>query len=193
MNFPVPPCEEKEFSKDKIIENVNFSDALEFNTYMYVEDLRSIESDMLGINKEYYKKIIYYENVISLKLTNILIKFARELKAESVFDSNRETVEKILDFIRENSKRNLTNKVIGDYFNFHPNYISNMVKIYTGMPLHQYLIHIKILDSVNLLNLGKLTVGEIADECGFCDMGHFSKTFKKIMGVSPNAYKNLKP
>ena len=192
VNYPVPPCNEKEFSEDKILENVNFSDATEFNSHMYVEDLRNSENDMISINKEYYKKIIYYENAISAKFTNILIKLARQIKAENVFDGNKETVEKIVDFIRENYKMSLSNKVIGEYFNFHPNYISSMIKIYTGMPLHKYLTHIKIANASNLLNTSDLTVGEIAAECGFCDIGHFSKTFKKITGVSPVSYKKLK-
>ena len=182
-----------EYSKSKIIEHIEFSDATEFNDYMYVEDLRNCEKDLININNEYYKKIIYYENGISASLVNVLIKLARQIKAQTVFDGNKETVEKIIGFVRENYKQNLTNKIIGDYFNFHPNYISNMIKIYTGMPLHQYLIHIKVANAADLLNSGNLSISEVALNCGFCDIGHFSKTFKKITGVSPMNYKKLKP
>ena len=32
------------------------------------------------------------------------------------------------------------------------------------------------------------TVGEVASELGFLDIYHFSKTFKKFCGVSPNKF-----
>ncbi len=39
-----------------------------------------------------------------------------------------------------------------------------------------------------LLSDEHYTVGEIAEELGFSDIYHFSKTFKKFCGISPNKY-----
>lgn len=39
-----------------------------------------------------------------------------------------------------------------------------------------------------LLSDEHYTVGEIAEELGFSDIYHFSKTFKKISGISPNKF-----
>ena len=39
-----------------------------------------------------------------------------------------------------------------------------------------------------LLSDEQYTVGEIARELNFSDIYHFSKTFKKICGVSPNKF-----
>jgi AraC-like DNA-binding protein len=36
---------------------------------------------------------------------------------------------------------------------------------------------------------GDHTIKEIADELGFCDVFHFSKTFKQVIGVTPSEYR----
>lgn len=35
-----------------------------------------------------------------------------------------------------------------------------------------------------------LRIGDIADEVGFSDMAHFSRVFKKTVGISANEYRN---
>lgn len=42
----------------------------------------------------------------------------------------------------------------------------------------------------NLLRQTSMSVGEIADELGFCDAFHFSKQFKKHTGMSPREFRN---
>ncbi len=49
--------------------------------------------------------------------------------------------------------------------------------------------HYRIEKAKQLLSSGEgLTVSEIADELGFAYVFHFSKTFKKFNGVSPNKF-----
>jgi AraC-like DNA-binding protein len=40
-----------------------------------------------------------------------------------------------------------------------------------------------------LLTTTDLPLREIAQSCGFADVHHFSKAFKRIVGVSPGAYR----
>ena len=43
---------------------------------------------------------------------------------------------------------------------------------------------------MELLKDPSLRIGDIADEVGFLDMAHFSRVFKKIVGISANEYRN---
>lgn len=74
-----------------------------------------------------------------------------------------------------------------------PNYISNMIKSCTGLPLHKYLLHARLENAVKLLEAQNLTVSEIAKMCGFGDLSCFSKYFKKETGISPMQYIAHKP
>jgi AraC-like DNA-binding protein len=58
-----------------------------------------------------------------------------------------------------------------------------------GLSPHQYLLHLRIQHAQSLLTTTDLPLREIAQSCGFADAYHFSKAFKRIVGVSPGAYR----
>lgn len=61
-------------------------------------------------------------------------------------------------------------------------------KTSTGMTPMNYILMRKIFSSKNEINLdSELT--EIAYKYNFTDMSHFSKTFKRFIGISPKQYK----
>ena len=49
---------------------------------------------------------------------------------------------------------------------------------------------IRIEEAKKLLKNPAYRVGDVADMVGFLDMAHFSRVFKKIVGVSANEYRN---
>ncbi|MCH2195639.1 MAG: AraC family transcriptional regulator [Kordia sp.] len=52
------------------------------------------------------------------------------------------------------------------------------------MSLHEYIIKAKLkLVEIRLLN-SNFTISEIADDLGFTDASHLSKTFKRYVGSS---------
>ena len=57
------------------------------------------------------------------------------------------------------------------------------------MPLREYIIKAKLkLVEIRLLN-SDYTLTEIADELGFTDVSHLSKTFKRYVGLSIRDFK----
>ena len=123
-------------------------------------------------------------------LAQCLSESMRFLKIGST-DMKKETANHILSYMHENFSENLTNHSIGSYFGYHPNYISSLIKRLTGMPIHQYIIHIRLTSAANLLENTALSCDEIAQKCGFCDLAHFSKCFKNHFGVNPSKYRNI--
>ncbi len=60
----------------------------------------------------------------------------------------------------------------------------------TDMTPHQYLMHQRYDYAAELLRDTTLTLAEIADAIYVNDPFHLSKTFKKLYGLSPRAYRN---
>jgi len=54
-----------------------------------------------------------------------------------------------------------------------------------GMPPHRWLVHERLLKAQSLLADTGLSVSEIGARCGFADVFHFSREFKRQMGASP--------
>lgn len=58
-----------------------------------------------------------------------------------------------------------------------------------GIPPKQYLVQRRLLRAKHLLWRTRLSVKEIAQQCGFADMRFFCRSFKKSTGMTPVAYR----
>lgn len=57
-----------------------------------------------------------------------------------------------------------------------------------GLTPHQFQIQCRVRKAQKLLGEGK-SVTEAAFDTGFCDQSHFDRCFRKLVGLTPNAYK----
>lgn len=71
-------------------------------------------------------------------------------------------------------------------------YFSKKFKQLTGFGFKEYLIMTRVKAAENLLLTTDMSVGEIADACGFSSSNYFGSVFKQFFGVSPANYlKNI--
>ena len=56
----------------------------------------------------------------------------------------------------------------------------------------EYVIRKKLRYSQELLSLGNLSISEVAELSGFCDVYYFSRIFKKITGITPGEFRKQK-
>ena len=98
--------------------------------------------------------------------------------------------EDVLSYIHDHfSEPTLTNKSIADYFNYHPDHLSNLIRQETGRSLHQYLIFYRIQVAKNYLLTTQYDISEIAWRSGFCTAAYFIKIFRRNTGMTPRAYR----
>lgn len=183
---PIPPVEADTFNSKLILEKTGDVNIPIFNKVTYVSGMKKFSSRLTRIEHEYSQKLLYFEDITSNILAELLLECARAQLGQN--KGSREIASIVIGYINENIERPLSNKIIGEALMLHPNYISKLIKIATGLPLHQYLLRARVYRSVELLTENQLTVSEIAEQCGFCDIYHYSKVFKKIMGMPPSKY-----
>lgn len=90
------------------------------------------------------------------------------------------------------SNPNLSNGVLGDFFQISPSYLSRLFKDQKGISLSDYLNHLRISHVKLLLETTSLNIEEIAAQSGYLSSSTLIKTFKKSEGITPGAYRNLK-
>lgn len=60
-----------------------------------------------------------------------------------------------------------------------------------GQPPHAYLLHARIRRAKNLLARG-VSIGDVAQRCGFADQSHFTRCFRRYVDVTPGLYRSGK-
>jgi len=82
-------------------------------------------------------------------------------------------------------------KYFADQLNVTPNYLSDLIRFYTGKPalehIHQHIVTV----AKALLSNRKSTISEIAYQLGFEYPNYFSRLFRKVTGTSPSRFSNL--
>ena len=89
--------------------------------------------------------------------------------------------------IKINLSTYLTNHINHDY-----NYITNLFSEIEGTTIEKYFIAQKIERVKELLVYGELTLSEIAFQLNYSTPSHLSNQFKKITGLTPKHFKNIK-
>lgn len=184
---PIPPDPPCAFVSENILEQITFTDQQNLNTAIYMNNMNKIEAALLEIEYEYSHKKLYYNNKTSALFQDVLINMVRALSFNS--DNNKaRKIDDIIDYIQKHYCENITNSDIAKLFNYHPNYINQMMVARTGTSLYQYIISLRISKAIKLLETGNLSICEIAYMVGFNDLSHFSRYFKKITGKRPSDF-----
>ncbi len=98
-------------------------------------------------------------------------------------------VQNIKSYISEHLSEKLTLGDIAAAVHLTPEYCCSLFKKHTGKTVFDYILHQRIDTARRLITMGDLPLRQIASEMGFTDYNYFSRTFKRITGVTPSVYK----
>ncbi|WP_242205953.1 AraC family transcriptional regulator [Aestuariivivens insulae] len=148
------------------------------------------------IKNELNNKRPYSRNVLTELFGALLIVLSRNLKSsmkkkENLYYSDREKVDNILTYIRQNAldKELVKLKTIAKEFNMSANYVGLFIKKHIGISIQQYLMQTKMAMAEKLLKQSSLSIKEISDKLGFVDTSHFNRMFKKYRAINPSQFK----
>lgn len=117
---------------------------------------------------------------------------------EIIDDTKSQTIEKIKTLIvklvhyndepiKVNYSIYIESKLHKEY-----NYLSNLFSEVTGVTIEKYIINQKIEFVKELLVYDELTLSEISYKLGYSSVGHLSAQFKKVTGLTPGHFRQIK-
>lgn len=130
--------------------------------------------------------------VENLKKKNIYmetdIKIQEEEKAENTASSF--IVKNAILYIEKNYARKLTLSDVAEKTYVSQWHLSKLLNQHTGKNFSEILNEFRIKEAEKLLRDPSYRIGDIAEQVGYVDMAHFSRMFKKILGVPATEYRN---
>jgi len=146
---------------------------------------------ILGENINFYDQIKKFETAEEIEdwIIKLLEKIIDCMK-NNIKQSQSSTIKNAKKFIQKNYGERITLGTVSNYVGFSKTYFSRIFTEETGDNFINYLTNVRIERAKELLKNTDMKIYEICEKVGYPNIEHFSRTFKKIVGVSPLQYKN---
>ena len=99
------------------------------------------------------------------------------------------TVRDCLNYIDFHYMESLSLENLAFRFSVNKNYLSSRFHREVGVTVTDYINQQRVRRSEPLLRKTDLPMQQIAEKCGFADANYFTRTFRKLNGMTPNEYR----
>ena len=161
-----------------------------------------------------YRDFAYAQEAIRLGVTRLLLKpskmdeineamrtmtanlrasgLAREDAEEEDKPAGSFLVREAVQFMEQRFADKITLQDVADHCYVSQWHLSKLLNRHMERSFYDLLNEIRVKRAQQLLTDPKLKIGDIGERVGYCDPGHFARTFKKITGMSAYEYRNQK-
>jgi AraC-like DNA-binding protein len=157
-------------------------DVPDIRPFIYTKELEQLLKDL---EYEWLQRVEGYTGKCSTILSLILHQL---LNSDSSAQYNLH-VEKIKRYLVENFKQPIHLKQLGEMVGLSSVYCGTLFRQSQGITIAEFVKRIRIQKACDLLMDESYTLSEIAELCGFGDVYYFSTSFKKLMKITPKAYR----
>ncbi|ABX44208.1 response regulator transcription factor [Lachnoclostridium phytofermentans] len=127
---------------------------------------------------------------VEIKKEELLISDTEQQDSPEENTASSFIVKNALQYIDENYQQKIMLSEVAEHIYVSQWHLSKLLHRHTGQNFSEILNNVRIEKAKELLNNPALRIGEVAEKVGFVDMAHFSRVFKKIVGISANEFRN---
>ncbi len=149
--------------------------------------------------QEFIAKDICYEMSIKSNIYRLISSLLRHYKKEVLrrddfIKASNELMrlKPAFDYIDANYSGKIYIKDLGDTVNMSPDYFTKYFKKITGKTPTEYIADVRINMAIRLILDTSLSITEISEKAGFCNINYFDKMFRESTGLTPTEYRNNK-
>lgn len=164
-------------------EFVNYSPFLD-------ERIRIFDSIVKALEAGYSLDNLTYSNI---SFAYLLASFCFPEKFASAHHTlQKDAVDTSIEYMQQHLDVSLTLEQMASAINLSVSHYSSIFRKKTGYSPVVYFNHLKIQHACQYLQFTTLRINEISSKVGIEDPYYFSRMFTKIMGISPQEYRNKK-
>ncbi len=110
-------------------------------------------------------------------------------KPNYVTESSRERIRPVENYINQYYYNNINNEQLAKLCGLSTQYFRKIFTEVYGVSPMAYVSRVRMQAATEILKFGQFTtIADVAERVGFHDVYHFSKTFKKYIGISPKKF-----
>lgn len=160
-----------------------------------LEERDEMETLFRTIHRENERESFGYELILKTLLVQMLIAIYRktkrlhEIAPAGQQSYSQENVRRILQYINQHFTENFSLQELSNELHLNKYYICHCFKEVTGYTINNYAISKRIEEAKKMLRATDEPIGFISEKLGFNTAVHFSRSFKKYAGMSPQYYR----
>ncbi|MFD0717632.1 helix-turn-helix domain-containing protein [Paenibacillus sp. GCM10027626] len=137
----------------------------------------------------------YSEAILMQDVLKLLLFIAQELAVyrketlPSRYDVNKDIIKTLTLYMETNYKQPISLQTLTAIANYQSTYLIKHFKKETGLTPIQYLLQLRMNAAKNYLDTSDMPIKEVAAECGFGSIHHFSGEFKRKFGLYPSEWR----
>ena len=167
-----------------------FSAATDEGKYLYSvktdkrKDILNAATELCELSKapdDYGREMLMKSAFLKLMVYINRLSFGEAAIMGAISD---EKIDKVIEYINENYKRDISIDDIADNFHISRSYLMHRFKDVTGGSVHSFVIQKRLNAALTMLREGTPAM-ETALVCGFSDYTVFYKSFRKAFGYNP--------
>ena len=135
----------------------------------------------------------FYELEIYSLLFKIFLIFYKERRIidrpNKKIGRQSRAISAVLDKIEADFDEDLTLPELAQIAGLNEKYLCRIFKEYTEKTIIEYINEVRVENACYEISIARKNITRAAFDSGFNDLSYFSKTFKKLKGISPTEYK----
>ena len=113
--------------------------------------------------------------------------FSRQV--ERMQSGSADALAEVIRFVHQNLAEEITTQELANMAGLSVSHFERRFRLAFGSSPRQYLIRIRVEHASTMLRESDASITQVAQRSGFYDHAHFSRTFARIMGMSPSDYR----
>lgn len=148
-------------------------------------------NEVYGVDLNIYHELSCKETLDEIK-EFIIEKYTILLDYISSQRDQKKTVDKIVEYIHDNYKRDIGISDIAEFVGLSYSHVRKIFKAEKGINITDYINNLRIKEAKILLLNKKLSMKNIAELIGYNNDQSFERYFKKVMGITPGEFRSQK-
>ena len=136
--------------------------------------------------------MFFYEIMDLIGRSNSFSYLASTSYVKNKFETANSRVNRIHEFLMKNYQNDIDLDEVADIVHMASASACRFFKSSTGLTIFEYLNKIKIDYSCQLLLNTDLNIVDISYDCGFNNLSHFNKQFRKFIHKTPSQFRKLR-
>jgi AraC family transcriptional regulator of arabinose operon len=163
---------------------------ISISDYSRIDDRLMLFEEIFNTIKNGYS--IKNLNFANICFTHFLASFSHgeefnSARRQSEYSNN--IIPRVVHFMNENIENQLTIDELSTYCAYSPSYFYRRFVSEMGLPPMTYFMRMKMNKASILLITTSMQVNQIASKIGFTDSFHFSRVFRRHIGMSPQQFR----